>query len=64
MRSVLESRYSPDRVAVIIAADDPALEFLLDHAPDLLGIVLARASFRALHLPVLPGVWAVFERSG
>ena len=40
MRSVLESRYSPDRLAVIISAEDPALEFLLDHAPDLLGIVL------------------------
>jgi signal transduction histidine kinase/CheY-like chemotaxis protein len=39
MRSLLESRYSADRIAVIVAADDPALKFLLDHAPDLLASV-------------------------
>jgi signal transduction histidine kinase len=39
MRTLLESRYSPARTAVIIAADDPALEFLLDHAPNLLASV-------------------------
>jgi signal transduction histidine kinase/ActR/RegA family two-component response regulator len=35
VRALLEARYSPSRVAVIIAADDPALKFLLDN-PDLL----------------------------
>ena len=35
MRELLQERYSPARTAVIIAADDPALKFLLDH-PDLL----------------------------
>jgi signal transduction histidine kinase len=39
MRTLLESRYSASRIAVIIAADDPALQFLLDHAPDLLPTV-------------------------
>jgi signal transduction histidine kinase/ActR/RegA family two-component response regulator len=39
MRTLLESRYSASRIAVIVAADDPALQFLLDHAPDLLASV-------------------------
>ena len=39
MRTLLESRYSGSRIAVIVAADDPALQFLLDHAPDLLSSV-------------------------
>ena len=39
MRSLLESRYSAERIAVVVAADDPALKFLLDHAPDLLASV-------------------------
>jgi signal transduction histidine kinase/CheY-like chemotaxis protein len=36
MRALLAARYSPAKTAVIVAADDPALQFLLDHAPDLL----------------------------
>jgi signal transduction histidine kinase/ActR/RegA family two-component response regulator len=39
MRTLLESRYSAARTAAIIAADDPALKFLLEHAPDLLASV-------------------------
>jgi signal transduction histidine kinase/ActR/RegA family two-component response regulator len=35
MRTLLAARYSPEKTAVIIAADDPTLKFLLDH-PDLL----------------------------
>jgi signal transduction histidine kinase/CheY-like chemotaxis protein len=38
MRALLEARYTPSRVAVIVAADDPALKFLLDN-PDLLASV-------------------------
>ena len=36
MRALLAARYAPGRMAAIVAADDPALQFLLDHAPDLL----------------------------
>ena len=36
MRALLQERYSPEKTAVIIAADDAALKFLLDDAPDLL----------------------------
>jgi signal transduction histidine kinase/CheY-like chemotaxis protein len=36
MRALIEERYAATRPAVIVAADDPALQFLLDHAPDLL----------------------------
>jgi signal transduction histidine kinase/CheY-like chemotaxis protein len=36
MRALLSARYPPGKVAAIVAADDPALQFLLDHAPDLL----------------------------
>jgi signal transduction histidine kinase/CheY-like chemotaxis protein len=36
MRTLLAQRYTADKIAVVIAADDPALQFLLDHAPDLL----------------------------
>ncbi len=39
MRTLLESRHTPARIAAIIAADDPALQFLLDQAPDLLASV-------------------------
>src|SRR4030095_13240480 len=39
MRTLLESRYSAARTASVIAADDPALKFLLEHAPDLLASV-------------------------
>jgi signal transduction histidine kinase/CheY-like chemotaxis protein len=39
MRAVIAARYSPARTAVIIVADDPALQFLLDYAPDLLATV-------------------------
>jgi signal transduction histidine kinase/ActR/RegA family two-component response regulator len=39
MRALLKERYSPARTAVIIAADDPALQFLLEVAPDLLPTV-------------------------
>jgi signal transduction histidine kinase/ActR/RegA family two-component response regulator len=39
MKALLEERYSPAKTAVIIAADDPALQFLLDHAPELLATV-------------------------
>ena len=35
MHALLAARYSPEKTAVIIAADDPTLKFLLDH-PDLL----------------------------
>ena len=38
-RAAIEARYSPARTAAIIAADDPALQFLLDYAPDLLASV-------------------------
>jgi signal transduction histidine kinase len=38
MRSLIETRYSASKIAVIIAADDPALKFLLD-SPDLLASV-------------------------
>jgi two-component system cell cycle sensor histidine kinase/response regulator CckA len=36
MRALLAQRYPAEKIAVVIAADDPALQFLLDHAPDLL----------------------------
>jgi two-component system cell cycle sensor histidine kinase/response regulator CckA len=36
MRALIASKYSAAKIAVIIAADDPALQFLLDYAPDLL----------------------------
>jgi signal transduction histidine kinase/ActR/RegA family two-component response regulator len=36
MRTLIEERYSEKKPAVIVAADDPALQFLLEHAPDLL----------------------------
>jgi signal transduction histidine kinase/CheY-like chemotaxis protein len=36
MRALLAARYSPEKTSAIIAADDPSLQFLLDHAPDLL----------------------------
>ena len=36
IKALLMERYSSAKTAVIIAADDPALAFLLDHAPDLL----------------------------
>jgi signal transduction histidine kinase/ActR/RegA family two-component response regulator len=36
MHALLAARYSPAKTAVIIAADDPALQFLLEHAADLL----------------------------
>ena len=39
MRAFLQARYTPENTAVIIAADDPALQFLLDVAPDLLPTV-------------------------
>jgi signal transduction histidine kinase/ActR/RegA family two-component response regulator len=39
MRELIASRYSEADTAAIIAADDPALQFLLDHAPDLLSSV-------------------------
>ena len=39
MRALLQERYSPGKTAVIIAADDAALKFLLDDAPDLLADV-------------------------
>ena len=38
MRALIEARYSPAKIAVIVAADDPALKFLLDN-PDLLASV-------------------------
>jgi two-component system cell cycle sensor histidine kinase/response regulator CckA len=38
-RALIEARYSPARTAVVIAADDPALQFLLDYAPNLLASV-------------------------
>jgi len=38
MRALVEARYRADRIAVIVAADDPALKFLLDN-PDLLASV-------------------------
>ncbi len=36
MRALIEARYSEKTPAVIVACDDPALQFLLEHAPDLL----------------------------
>ena len=39
MRALMTSKYSAAKIAVIIAADDPALQFLLDYAPDLLPTV-------------------------
>ena len=39
MRALMTSKYSTSKIAVIIAADDPALQFLLDFAPDLLPTV-------------------------
>jgi signal transduction histidine kinase/ActR/RegA family two-component response regulator len=39
MRTLLQERYSPAKTAVIIAADDAALKFLLDDAPALLADV-------------------------
>ena len=33
MRALIEARYSEKKPAVIVACDDPALQFLLDHAP-------------------------------
>jgi signal transduction histidine kinase/ActR/RegA family two-component response regulator len=39
MRTLLASRYSPEKTAIVIAADDAALKFLLDEAPELLASV-------------------------
>ena len=36
MRALLNERYTPANTRLIIAGDDPALEFLVDRAPDLL----------------------------
>jgi two-component system cell cycle sensor histidine kinase/response regulator CckA len=36
MRALLDERYTPANTRLVIAADDPALEFLVDRAPDLL----------------------------
>ena len=44
MRTLLQERYSPAKTAVIIAADDAALKFLLDDAPALLAATSRRVS--------------------
>jgi hypothetical protein len=43
MRALLNERYTPANTRLIIAGDDPALEFLVDRAPDLLASAMARS---------------------